>query len=655
MKKSKAFLLLFIFLFASPPAFPQAAEDIQPILVEIERAGGLKEHPNANVLVVFENNKVVFEESGEFTSVEHALVKILTDKGKQNMATRRLPYHRRYSTVRVVLARVIKPDGRVIPVTEEFIKDGTMEETQQMNILEENFRRIKITFPGLEVGDSIENIIETKSRPLIQDHYNDFTIFQVDDPVLRKELTIDGPASKPLRFVVRDGELESSQEKKGDRIIYRWKAVNIPKIEPELGMVTIADVATRVICSTFKDWKELSRYGDSLNVGKVDTNNELKAKVAELTKDCLTKKEKILAIFRYISQKVRYMGSSMDLGAFIEPHEATYTFEKQYGVCRDKSILMMAMLKEIGVKSYDAMINLTRRTDPEIPIILFEHAICGVVMDDGRIVYMDPTLELSSSFGETYVGGRYVLLMDPEGKDLIQVPPIPAEQNLGAIRGETKVFEDGSIRGQVKIDGIGFYDFVLRSIAKQVPAFQFPMVWQQLGQNLAANLKVENVKAGEFADLAKPYEINFDFSAKDYVVDTGRLTLFKIPFSTQAFDLISIGIFQILADREERQYPIFLFAPRGCREEEVITIPPGYRIRGVPDPVEIRDGPVSLTMKASAGENQVVFSSDFRIEVARLNPQGYQSLRKVVRNLKRFQKGMIILEKVEAAGQGGGR
>ncbi len=655
MKTIKACLLLLLLLFASLPAFPQAAEDIQSILAEIERAGGLNEYPNANALVIFEDNKVVFEESGEFTSVEHGLVKILTDKGKQTLATRRLPYHRRYSTVRVVLARVIKPDGRVIPVTEEFMKDGTMEETQQMNILEENFRRIKITFPGLEVGDSIENIIETQSKPLIQGHYNDFTIFQVDEPVLRKELTIDGPASKPLHFVVRDGELESSREKKEDRIIYRWKAVNLPKIEQELGMVTIADVALRVICSTFKDWNELSRYGDSLNIGKVDTNEALKAKVAELTKDCPTKREKILAIFHYVSQKVRYMGSSMDLGAFIEPHEATYTFEKQYGVCRDKSILMMAMLKEIGVQSYDAMINLTRRTDPEIPIILFEHAICGVVMDDGGIVYMDPTLELSSSFGETYVGNRYVLLLDPEGKDLIHVPPIPAEQNLGAIRGETKVFEDGSIRGQVKIDGIGFYDFVLRSIAKQVPAFQFPMVWQQLGQNLAANLKVENVKAGEFADLAKPYEINFNFSAKDYVVDTGRLTLFKIPFSTQAFDLISIGIFQILADREERQYPIFLFAPRGCREEEVITIPPGYRIRGVPDPVEIRDGPVSLTMKASAAENQVVFSSDFRIEVSNLDPEGYQSLRKVVRNLRRFQKGMVILEKVEPAEKGGGR
>jgi hypothetical protein len=640
---------------AQPPAAPQPTADLKPVLAEIERAGGLKEHPNANALIVFEENRTVFDESGEFTSTEHALVKILTDKGKQTFATRKLPYHRRYSTVKVVLARVIKKDGRVVPVPPESIKDGTMEETQSMNILDENFRRLSVVFPGVEVGDSGEMTIETHSKPLIQGHYNDLTLFQTTEPVLRKDVTIEGPASKPLRYIVRDGRLDFSRQKTGDRVIYRWRAANLPKIEEELAMASIADVATRVIAGTFKDWQELSRYGESLNVGKVDSNEAMKAKVAELTKDCATKEDKILAIFRYVSQKIRYMGSSMDLGAFIEPHQATYTFEKQYGVCRDKSILMMAMLKEIGVKAYDAMINVSRSTDPEIPIIFFEHAICGVVMDDGRLVYMDPTLELSSSFGETYVGGRNVLLLDEKGKDLIKVPPIPAEASLGAIRGETQVLPDGSLQGKVRISGKGFYDFVLRSVAKQVPAFQFPMVFQQLGQMLASTIKVENVKTGEFADLTKPYEISFDYKAKDYVVDIGKLVMFKVPFSTQAFDIISVGIFQLLGDREERKYPIFLFAPRGCREEETITIPPGYSVKAVPDPVSIREGPVSLSLTAAQKGNQVTFTSDFRIEVSSLNPQGYQALRKVVKGLRRFQKSMVILEKADAPAAGGGR
>jgi hypothetical protein len=658
MKIRKTVLPLLLLWFTALPAFSQQGQpagDIKPILAEIERAGGLAEHPDANALIIFEEGKTVFEESGEFTSVEHSLVKVLTDKGKEMFATRKIPYHRRYTTVKVPLARLIKADGEVIPVTEEFMKDGTSEETQQMNILEENFRRLSVTFPGLEVGDSLEMIVETEAKPLVQGHYNDLILFQSVEPILRKDVVIDGPTARPLRFVIRDGQLDFSKEEKGGRIIYRWKAVNQPKIEQELGMVTIVDIALRVVASTFKDWQELSRYGDKLNVGKVNSNEALKAKVAELTRDCRTKEEKILAIFHYISQKVRYMGSSMDLGAFIEPHQATYTFEKQYGVCRDKSILMMAMLKEIGVKAYDAMINVSRTTDPEIPIIFFEHAICGVVMEDGRIVYMDPTLELSSSFGETYVGGRYILLMDGQGKDLVKVPPIPAEQSLGSIQGETTVLADGSIEGKVRISGKGFYDFVLRSVAKQVPTFQMPMVFQQLGQNLASTIKIENLKTAEFTDLAKPYEITFQYKAKDYVVDVGRLMMFKIPFSTQAFDLLSIGIFQLLADREERQYPIFLFSARGCREEETITIPAGFRIRAVPDPVEVKEGPVSIRLTASIKDNQVVFTSDFRTEKSTLDPQAYQSLRKAVKSLRRFQKGMVILERGEGEATGGVR
>jgi hypothetical protein len=452
---------------------------------------------------------------------------------------------------------------------------------------------------------------------------------------------------------VKNGTLEFSKEEKGKGVIYRWKVLNSPKIEQELGMVPLTDVALKVVASTFNNWTELSRYGDSLNVGKVDSNEALKAKVAELTKDCKTEEEKILAIFRYVSRKIRYMGSSMDLGAFIEPHQATYTFEKQYGVCRDKSILMMAMLNEIGVRAYDAMINISRQTDTEIPIIFFEHAICGVVLKDGRILYMDPTLELSSGFGETYIGGRYVLLLDKDGKDLIKLPLVPAEKNLGFIKGETKVLADSAVEGKVNISGQGFYDLVLRSIAKQVPSFQLPMVWSQLGQNLATTIKIENLKAGDFADLATPYDIAFDYKAKDYAVDVGKLTMFKIPFSTQAFDLISIGVFQILADREERKYPIFLFSTRGCREEEVITIPPGYRVRAVPDPFQIKEGPVSLTLTTSTEGDKIFFSSDFRIEEPTLDSKGYQSLRKVVKGLRRFQKAMVILEKTEGEGKGG--
>ncbi len=641
--KNKSLLLFVFLLLASSSLFAQENENLKQTIEEIEKAGNTEKYPDANVLIVFENYKVKFEESGEFETKEHTLVKILTDKGKRNYSIKKAPYHRRYSEIKIALARVIKKDGRVLNVPKDMIKDGTLEETQQMNIFEENFRRWTITFPSLEIGDSIETVIEQKSKPLIKNHYNDLIIFQGFDPILRKEVEIDAPSSKPLKFIVKNGKLEFEKVRRGKRIIYKWRKKDSPAIIQELGMVPITDVALKLVVSTFKDWKELSRYGDSLNIGKIDTNEKLKEKVAELTKGLKTEEEKILAIFRFISQKIRYMGSSMDMGAFIEPHPATYTFEKQYGVCRDKSILMMAMLREIGVKSYDALINISQNIEKEIPLIFLEHAICAVVLKDGRMVFMDPTLELSSSFGETYVGDKYVLLLDKKGKDLIKIPPVPAEKSLGYIKSETKVNSDGSIEGKVNIKGNGFYDYILRSVSKQVPSFQFKMIWQQLSQLLAPGTKVDNVKFSDFAVLSVPFEISFDYKTRDYVVDAEKFKLLSIPLSSYSFDILLGSILKAYTNMEERKYPINFVSSFGSKMEEILVVPREFEIKAIPNPVEFKNFPVSLKIETSRNDNYVIFKSELRIEKAKISPEEFKSLREISKIIRRFNKSMIIL------------
>jgi hypothetical protein len=638
---------------SAKPAPPPEEDDLPALLALLRQAGGPEKYPEANALVILDKEHIVVRENGEFTSRQHSLVKILTDKGRLTFATRKIPYHRRYNTIHILRARVIKKNGAVIDVPPEAIKDGTMEETQQMNILEENFRRWSVAYPSVENGDSLEIQVETISKPLIKDHFNYVAVFQDFEPRLAQELTIVAPSSRPLKHVVRNGRLDFSRTERGGQITYTWKTADVPQLKQEAGMVSPADVALKLVVGTFSNWAELSRYGHSLNQGKVDSNDLMKAKVRELTKDCRTEEEKILAIHRYISQKVRYMGSSMDLGAFIEPHQATYTFEKQYGVCRDKSILMMAMLREIGVESFDTLINISQRTETEVPTIFFEHAICGVVLKDGRMVFMDPTLELSSSFGETYVGDRYVLLLDEKGKDLLRLPHVPAERSLAFVRSETAVLPDGGLEGKVRLSGRGFSDFGLRSIGKQVPAYQFPMVFQHLGSLLAPTVKVSDVKASDFSDLAAPYHISFNYKARDYVVDVGPYKMFRVPLASYAFDVISIGIFEALTDKAERLYPLFLFSTRGSVQEEVITLPPEYEVIGIPDPVRLKDGPVSLSLSAGLKEGKVVFTGDFRIEQSSLDPAGYQSLRRMVKALRRFQKSMVILQKRAEPKKGG--
>jgi hypothetical protein len=644
MKRSVTFWLAAWILLTAPPAAAQQAEP--EILTLIEEAGGPEAYPEADLLYILENKEVRFEESGDFTLRSYNLTRILTDKGKKDLATAKIGYHRRYMDVHVIRARVINADGSVIVVGEEAIKDGTMTETQAMNILEENFRVRSITFPDLDVGDTIETEVEIVSKPMIKENYNDINLFQYDQPLLSKTVTIDGPAARPLYAVVKNGSLAHRKEEKGDRIIHTWSAENVARIVPELGMVPFKDVALKLIVSTFKDWKSLSAWGYRLNEGKVDINDAMKAKVAELTADREDLEDRILAINHFISKGVRYMGSSMDVGAFLECHEASYTFEKQYGICRDNSILMMAMLADIGVDAYDTLINMVSETEPEIPSIYFEHAICGVRMPDGRIVYVDPTLELSAGFGEPYVGGRYVLHLDEPGHDLVKLPPVPAEKSMGLIEIETELTADGRLKGDVTITGRGFYDFVLRSVAKETAGFQFAMLWQQLAASfLSNNVEIIKPTCNDFSDLNTPYQVTLGYELPDYVITVDRFTMFRVPAATHAFDLPQISVIKALTGLEERHHPMFLFSSRGTIQKERITIPAGYRIKAVPDPVDFAEGPVSLKMNISAEGNTIEFFSDFRLEKHRLSPDEYLILKRVIKKMNYFEKSMIILEK----------
>jgi len=639
---------IWALLAACPVSAEQRAEP--DILSLIEEAGGPDKYPEADLLHITEKKNIRFEAGGDFTLRGYELVKILTDKGKKEAATKKIPYHRRYMTVNVLKARVVNADGTVVTVAEDAIKDGTMTETQAMNILEENFRVRSITFPDLDVGDTIETEVEIISKPIIEDNYNNIDLFQYDQPLLEKTVVIDGPAGKPLYFVVKNGALVFMKEEKDDRVLYTWSAKNSPRIIPELGMIPFQDVALKLIVSTFKDWQSLSAYGSRLNKDKVDITDDMKAKVAELTSGKETLQEKILAINHFISKNVRYMGSSMDIGAFLEPHEASYTFDKQYGVCRDNSILMMALLAEIGVDSFDTLINMVSQTEPDIPSIYFEHAICGVRMPDGKIVYVDPTLELSAAFGEPYVGDRHVLHLDEGGKELIKLPPVPAEKSMGLIEVETVLDSDGKLAGDVTISGEGFYDFVLRTVGQQTAGFQFAMLWQQLAASfLSSNIKVIKPTCTDYTDLNAPYEVKFGYELPDYVLTEDRFVMFRVPAASFAFDLPQISIIKVLTGLEEREYPMFLFSSRGTTHKERIKIPEGYRIKAVPDAVEIHEGPISLIMEAIVKDGMVEFFSDFRLEKPRLSPDEYLQLKRVIKKMNYFQKSMIILEKTASS------
>ena len=639
---------------AQPAQAALSALDLEDAVAMVGEAGSLEEYPDANAVVILDETDVSFEESGAYVQHNHALVKILTDEGIDRNADHSIVYHRRYGEVDVLLARVIKPDGTEIVVGEDLITDGTPPQVSAMDIYETDFRERTIVFPGLEIGDAVEYVTRETYEPLIEDQFNGIYILQFIEPIQKATVTISGPSGKPLHHAVKDGDVAFTEATEGGRTLYSWVAEDSPKIEREVGMAPPLQFVTRLIVSTVPSWEELSRYGWKMTSEKCVAEESVRELVGEITDGLETTEDKIRAIHYWILENVRYLGIAMDRNMFLEPHFAAYTLEKEYGVCRDKAVLMVTMLGEIGVPAWVVFLNPSRETDPEVPNVYFEHGIVAIKGDDGSYRFIDPTMETSREVYSPYVGDRWVLVATEEGEGLSKVPHIPASANAGVITERSVLDDDGGLTGTVTITGRGMYEEILRTVAKQTGEQQIRMMAEAMVSALYPGAELTGFTLSDHSDLNEPVSMVLEYQIEGYALDADPYKLFRVPAASGEFDILSGVLFGRFVGLEERKYPIALGVTLGVEEEGIVEIPDGYSVQNFPDDVDFEQGVISLAMKYDhvpadeEGESGAVrYRRTMGIDAFQISPEDYLALKEAVRLASRSARGEVILKREE--------
>ncbi|MFH1688704.1 MAG: DUF3857 domain-containing protein [Candidatus Eisenbacteria bacterium] len=615
--------------------------------------GGLEKYPDANSVTGLDHARIEFDESGAYEEYNHTFTKVLTEEGRDSNGSVALTYHRRYGSVEIVMARVVKADGTEIVVGEDLITEGTPPAVSAMNIFEEDFREVSVVFPGLEVGDAVEYIVHQSYEPLIDNGFTGIYFLQHVEPIAESRVTIVGPSSLPLVHVVKNGEAEFTESTDGGRTTYTWTTRDAPKIEREPAMAPPRQFAMRLIVSTMQTWEETSRYVWKMVDEKCVAEDSIVDLVAEITDGLTSTEDKIRAIHYWILANVRYLGIAMDRGAFLEPHLAAYTLEKEYGICRDKATLMITMLSEIGVPAWMVAINPSHRMDTEIPTIYFEHGIVAIEGPDGDYLYIDPTIEETREVYAAYVGDRYLLVATEEGEDIRQAPHVPATANSGDITDRAVLTDDGGIEGDVTITGNGFYELILRTVNKNMGREQFEDTAQQMLNGVYPGAELKSFSVTDADDLYEPTTIEFSYRIDDYALNAGPYTLFRVPAATGSFELLSEFLFERLVGLPERQYPVALGVTLGVDEKAEVVLPDGFSVENLPDAVDFEAGAISLSMtyeyvpRDAGGGGVIRYNRRFGIDAFEISPEDYLNLKEAVRLAASSEKGEVILKREE--------
>ena len=102
--------------------------------------------------------------------------------------------------------------------------------------------------------------------------------------------------------------------------------------------------------------------------------------------------EKITHAIRFVQDNIRYVADEIGTGSHI-PRDPATVLQRSWGDCKDKSLLLTAILRELGVEAYVALTDndsggglLEKLPSPGA----FDHAIT-VIVKDGKRYWIDPT------------------------------------------------------------------------------------------------------------------------------------------------------------------------------------------------------------------------------------------------------------------------
>ncbi len=594
----------------------------------------------------------VYRPDGTGEAQDEWFTKVLTEKGKRNNRTVSLSYMLPYSTAEVTQLEVLKPDGKVMPVevaanSKEMVDDSQM----GMNIYDPNSRVLRVNIPSVEVGDVVHVVTrQTTHRSIIAGEFAEYSVFEGQGFIRHLSYELYAPDKKPLkRIMLRDeipGTVKYSTSTEADITVHRWEVQSVPRMFEEPGMPAYENVLQRLLVSTSPDWQSVSKWYWELSKPHLDaTTTDLKKAVEELTAGANTDLDKVKALFYYVSKKVRYMGLTPEKDRpGYEPHDVSLTFEKKYGVCRDKAALLVAMLRTAGLNGFPVLINVGSKMDQDVANPFFNHAVVSVELTKGQYVLMDPTDENTRDLFPAYEGNQTYLVCRPEGENLKLSPVEPAEKNMMRVRTTATLNPNGALEALADVSFEGINDNSYRqSFVRMKPDDLRRFFERNLKRGIpGARLKALKLTPENMLDVDQPVKAHLEFAVEGALAAGNGRAVLSLPWIGKSLGVVNFVLGN--TGLEKRKYPLQTFVACGLAEDISIKLAPGFGgAESLPSCSPINEGGISYNQGFSLKERILTCSRELKLGTVEFSPREYLQLRRTMESLEYDERKAPVL------------
>ena len=558
--------------------------------------------------------------------------RVLNESGARSLDRIPLYAHPGDQEVRVLRADVHKQDGsRVRARTGRGGERGGM----------------WVDLPPLETGDLVD--LEWRLDDLRTTYFGTYFGFNesfTPDPALpvyESEMVLLTTPELPLLFHTRNypGRHET-EALNGGGTRHRFFMGAIAPLRNEPLMPPASETIARVQASSYASWADFGRWWWNLIESEIRVSPEMAAKVAELTAGRDDPRERLRAIYDFVVTDIRYNAWEFGVHGY-QPYSAPVIFSRGFGDCKDKAILLRAMLSEVDIEAFPVLIrSAPRREEEDHTLALvehFNHCIAYVPEQEGlAATFLDGTARhhpvhvLPASDA-----GARVVVVRPDGVEETRIPfPDPGENRLES-EFHVSVNAEGGARVELTQRPSGRFDPGTRA--------------RFAGSEEERQEEAERLLAGLFGAIAGEVESSFsDLEDLDVPVTTrlagtpervARPTAsgFELPSSFRKLRLL-----RTLAGERTREHDLLLDVPMVDETTIDYELHAEHTFSEPPESVRIETPDASYSWAAEPSARGLRIRERFELKNARIPAERYARFRELCRVVDETQARFCEVE-----------
>ena len=240
----------------------------------------------------------------------------------------------------------------------------------------------------------------------------------------------------------------------------------MPEIPIEPSMPHYERVLPRIAISTSENWADVAEWTWGLARDKAVADDSVKRIASQLVAANASREEKVHAVYEYLQENIRYVFAHLGRGGY-EPHFANEVIEQEYGDCKDQTILAVALLRELGIEAYPALVTTPRsgRYSMDIVALYFDHMIVWIAGDDQSApIWMDTTGDRSLFPGmSNYLLNQPALIVDTANPKLVTIESSQLDVNEGVVNMHYRIDDKGHLIVDADLALSGLFEQNFRS------------------------------------------------------------------------------------------------------------------------------------------------------------------------------------------------